>query len=591
MEIWLNHSIFLRSRGSASQEAEPFGFWWIYDNKNLILQSGTRNNMKAPSPKRQLALVISLLSLAVFAETSLPYWVATHAADSGHIFLGQVFSTFDQNMYYSFIRQAFNGHNLMSNHLTYLPNEPAFFNLEFWTVGNLQRILHTDENGIFTIWRFLGALSLTAGFAFLARPFFADIQKTATATTFFLFAGGLSFLYLMLFKLGRLPGVPDVPSFMDRSSGSISALDSCTHLLPYNQILCNPNIACATGLVLVAYGCYFRANSTTSGHWVWVSALLFGILGFVRPYDVLPAFAVLPLCYWVSSEPGSRNLQHFIGQMLPLLAVVPSIVYDYWLFHYHDTFRSWSEQGNPAELVPGMWSHFANFGGFALLALARVACARSQPLNLLERQLLVWFGATFLMSHAGAITGKMCWSFQIGGYMAAPLALLGLNIKWRPGSPPYIVKCAGIALIVAIAVAGNWTITAHRIKEMHNPLGHAFATTDEWMAYQWLQTHSRPDEVVFSSTYTSSRIAKYTDLKVVLGHPFVTPHYKTTAELAEAVATNGQFSPNVLQILHRLHADYIFAGPDEKAWQNLDATGLVMPVYSNSSVRVYRLAQ
>jgi len=82
-----------------------------------------------------------------FFESYLPYHFAKQqtavsqlSRPGGH--------TTDQNMYFSFIRQAYDGNIVFNNRLTATPNSGAFVNLQFLAWAGM-RLFHLSENAVY----------------------------------------------------------------------------------------------------------------------------------------------------------------------------------------------------------------------------------------------------------------------------------------------------------------------------------------------------------------------------------------------------------------------------------------------------------
>jgi len=191
-----------------------------------------------------------VLGIAVFLEGSIPFWYADRKADSDHAFLGQVAYPMDQDMYFSFISQAKEGHWIFYNKLTYSPNKPVFINLEFLLVGFIQRVFRLSENAVYQTWRLIGAIVLTLGFYVLAVLILPTIKQARVATAVFLFTGGFGFLFASL-SGSHLIGADAAQS---------GTLDMRYGLLPFQQVLSNPHFSLAHGLILLAYALFLLAE-------------------------------------------------------------------------------------------------------------------------------------------------------------------------------------------------------------------------------------------------------------------------------------------------------------------------------------------
>jgi hypothetical protein len=369
------------------------------------------------------------------------------------------------------------------------------------------------------------------------------------------------------------------------------AMDTSSYLSPFNQIVTNPHFSLPTGIELFAYALYVRGIKTKRAGDFYGSGLIFLLIGFIRPYDILPPLLALPVFYLVQHYRQVWKPKALLTELFPVLALVPALVYNVWLFHYHPLFQYWSSQGDNAYMIPPYWVHLLNFGVIGWLALIRMVVVRRQKLATEPMFLLVLALGTFFCNHLGNYSSLTPWSFQVGAYLAAPLVLLGMTTDFERLIPGLLWRRVLTGLVLLIAVAGNVTILSFRCKVLGDPANrtHMFARRAEYDAWMWLRAHSQPGEVLLSSTYTASRIAKYTDLCVVAGHPFVSPDYLKVKERAERINLEklGDHMPD----LAYFNTDYVYAGPTEAANGpvRIEIPGAITTVYLKDGVAIYKI--
>ena len=542
--------------------------------------------------KKRIAFIVVALTLVCFAESCIPYWYAQHQCAVGNVFLGQIISTFDQNMYCSFLRQAADGHFLFINRLTYMPHDPVFVNLEFWSMGSLQHLFGLSENGIYNLWRFLGVAGTTLGFTALASLFFKDRRKLLFVSAVFLFSGGIGFVHALLAKAGLLSLAKQYLIFGYSTTPTL-ALDTSTYLFPLNQVMTNPHFSFPTGLIMIGYYFFVKAELSASLRYYYWFGITMLCIGLIRPYDIIPVFAVIPVYMLLTRKPAQWFAKDSRPLLVALLIVLPALLYDLWLFHYHPIFKYWSSQGDNSFMIPSIAVHLVNFGVVGLLALLRCVLFRKYPLGRGELFLLVLVVVTLLTNHAGKFISLMPWSFQVGGYLAAPLVILAFSLPYRRlinNANTYRFALAGFVLVLLLS---NAAVLYWRCFVLSDPLNrsHMYAKKDEYDAWQWLRQHTHAGEVLLSSTYSSSRIAKYTDLSVVVGHPFVSPDYKNTKEIAQRIILDSVITDSVRGDLSRLRVDYIYVGPIERQASSKSFNGCagISRVYQNSEVSVFKV--
>ena len=215
-------------------------------------------------------IIISLL----FAETYLPYDIARKNCAPNKEFLGQIYEPWDQNMHFSFIRQADNGHFIFNDRLTYLPNDRVFVNVEFWLVGFLQRLTGSSENGIYQVWRFLGILALVSGFSLLAGFIFTSGKRYLVSVIAFLFGGGFGFLFIHLSST----------RFNGSKIMKYGTLDLWSGQLPFQQATISPHLSMPHGFVLLSFVLFLYAEKKNKIIYYVLTGIMFSAIGLMRPY-------------------------------------------------------------------------------------------------------------------------------------------------------------------------------------------------------------------------------------------------------------------------------------------------------------------
>jgi len=529
-----------------------------------------------------IALFIGIISLALFAESSIPYFYAEKKCLPGDKFLGQIIYTPDQNMYFSFIRQARDGHFFFNNRLTYIPNKPVFVNLQFWLVGAIQRITGLSENGIYYVWRYLGILLLTIGIFLLAQIVLPTPRQVFACVVLLLFTGGFGFVFALL-NNAHIIGL---------EAAHAGILDMKLGILPFQQAMTNPNFSLPHGLILIAYALFLLGEQKNSlKHYIW-SGVFFCIIGLVRPYDILPPFLVFPVYLLIANGGLKFQLKQLLVKLLPLFLLVPVLLYNFWLFKINDIFKYWSMQGLNANSIPPVPMHYLAYGIVSILALVRVAQVKNNPLSRIDKFLITWFLLTFTLIQLGKYFPVIGWSPQIGVYLSVPLALLGCSIRYRANYPKG--RFYGIvAAVAACAIVSNIFIVLYYCKHFTDKDQRYtfYCHKSELAAYDWLSKNTPEGTVVLATPATSLRIAKYTSNTVVAAHYSVTPRYQEYAAIASSFFADTVIGSAQRPALEKLNVSYVYMGPEEI---NLNIArvpddGALTRVYSNDLVNIYKV--
>jgi hypothetical protein len=531
-------------------------------------------------PRLALSLAVLCVVLAAFFESRLPYTFAEQNQPPAASFLGQVAHTTDQNMYFSFIRQAYDGNVLFNNRLTATPNSGAFVNLQFLAVGRVMRLFHLSENAVYQVWRFAGVLFLTLGFTFLSLVALPSLSKRVVSLCVFIFGGGFGALFSLAANYGLL----------SREAAFRLTPDLWSGLLPFQQLMCNPHFSLPHGLMLIGCALFLLAETRDQSVWLYVaSGVIFLVNGFVRPYDLISLAVVIPV--FIATE-AIRRFDWRAGALraIPLAIASPALVYSIWLFEYHPIFKYWSQQGHNIQFMPPPHIQMLAYGSIGLLAIARILQFRSNPLSPVERFLLVWFVGIFFCVHLGSIFPALGFSPQNCIPLFAPLVLFAFSLRLPLRGFRRGLFIAVVAVLLAIGNVGG---LAHAWRPFFSPAdaNNYYASTDETTALGWLDKNLQPGAVVLAVPPVSGRISKYTSASSLVGHHSVTPHYSAILAHVRRLFAARQFTPFEHRTLRELGADYLFVGPQEQRLLGFDpnaAPGLTR-VFAQGSVAIYKV--
>lgn len=531
--------------------------------------------------RARAALPVALLALGLFAVTELPYVAGRLACAARDCVLnGPLIWEADQNMYFSFIRQAADGHLLFLNRLTHLPHSAVFFNPQWLLVGWIQHACGDSPQWAYAIWRALGVLALAGGIVTLTRVALATRFQRGAAQAMFLFGGGFGWLFLALGRAGALQPTPWM------------TLDTWTGTHPFAQAMLNPHFSLPHGLFLLFWAAYLVAERDGRAGWYWVAAALAALEGAARPYDLIALSAILPLFLLLEAvHSRSFSTRQTLLRLLPLLATAPLTAYYSLLFYRHDVFRYWASQGEMPSL-PLLWQ-LVSLGPPLLLLVARLLFLRAQPLTRVERLLACWIVAVLLLVHAYKLPllGFAPFSPQIGSTLLAPTVLLAVPFLDRARQRLDARRArAGSALAWCIVALGCFTsvyLVRHFVHEAATNATYRI-TREQRAAWDWLDRHAGESDVVFCTTADGALLAKYASVRVVAGHWSVTPHSGSVEALARQLLSGALDPARTAEVLRETGARWIYLSGESPAWK---ATAARLPGwekrYGRGGVAIY----
>jgi hypothetical protein len=465
-----------------------------------------------------------MLAALVFGLTGIPYAIGFFHTPQGMVFGGILEWIEDEDMYFSFIRQAADGHFLFANRLTTLDHTPVYFNPQWWLVGRIMAWLGGSSAWAYQVWRAAGAVSVIFGFSALTKVVLRDQRQRLIAMLMCAFGGGFSWISAVLKRLD-----PDLL----RSSAELSdrlGIETRTGMHPFNQILGNPNFSLPLGLLLLSFAWYVRGEITGGRRCYAIATALAFIEGAMRPYDLITIYTVIPLFllieFVVTRDPQIHRLA---WRALPIVTTAPLLLYFIYIFKFHHVFKYWGSQGH-SMVIPVHW-HLLNLGLGGGLVAVRLCLLRTYPIRTsAERLLSAWIIIVFFFAHAHKLPmfHSMPYTFQLVSTTMPPVILLGVVVldpaRWARSER----GVAAWPLFIAAFLIAN---SASSIRLVENYSKSVYNNQSFYIPYSLIETTRYINknlkinhDIVLCVRETGHTLARYAPVRVVVGHWSVTPH-------------------------------------------------------------------
>ncbi len=526
--------------------------------------------------------LVLVVALVVAVVTEIPFLLGSRWAPRGTVYDGLVGVTDDQNMYFSFIRQAAEGRWLFVDRLTHLDHQPVLLNLEWLAVGRLMAWLNGAQAWAYAIWRMAGIGMLVGGFWLLAGVVGLTQFQRNLALWMCAFGGGFGWIALALERGGLIPQFP------------AATLDLSNTIHPFSQMFAVPHLSVSHGLSLLFLATYIKGEETGRLYWYAFAAGLAVVHGLIRPYDLILIYGIIPLFIMAERAlTGAWPLRTTLLRTLPLLATAPVVGYYVELFHYHPVFKHWASQGEVQSFsIPG---HFFSFGVAGLLCLVRLCLLRRFPFRSSgERLLFIWVAAVLVLVHARDIPGLgfLPYSPIFRVTLPSTMLLLGacllkpLENVWS--NRPARGRMSLLVAFVAVNSLGSavWVVkVCWNLKRFPD---HYFAVAER-DAFAWLNEHAQVSDVVLTTLPSGNRLARYASCRCVLGHWSVTPNVKHVSSQVKHFFANDLPGNEAAALLDEFHARWIYRGPHEKQLGSFDPQTLpgVSERFANDDVRIF----
>jgi hypothetical protein len=371
------------------------------------------NLARVVTPGGRAVLLVGTLLATV---TTVPYYLAWRHPPPGQRFLGFFFQIEDVYNYLGYVQQAEDGALVFANKAGGAGQRPALVNLEWLLVGRLSLLLGRQPA---LAYRGVG---VAAVFALLAAAL-ALLRRTGVPLTH-----ATAALLLVGFGAG-LGGL----RYVWLGPPAWRSLDLISGLFPFVAALVNPHFV--VGAALLCWSLLSFLDGRTGR-----AVLLGSVLGLVRPYDLamLVAVRVLGVC---SSDPP----RIWPRRLAPLVAFVPVLAYNLWVFYVSPGFRIFSDVGyRPPPLV----DMAVALGPAAVLAAFGLSRGHGDPA--VRAHVLAWAG----LGLALAVVRPFAITLQFLVCIGVPLFVLGARGLGRlaPAATALVAISLSSTAVVALSI-------------------------------------------------------------------------------------------------------------------------------------------
>lgn len=490
------------------------------------------------------------MALALAVLTSVPYWVGWLAADDTQHFSGFLFGVEDGHSYTGKMRLGAQGR--WDFYLFYTAethdSAPLLF-LPYVVPGQIAGLLLDETDPALT-----GAL---VGLFHLLRVAFSILL----VLTIYRFAAGfvrsprLRFLALLLAALGGGLG------WLLLLAGETPPEFFIPEAFTFQIVLGLPHLALARAALL---GGLLALMAALRGSWRWslAAGLCWLLMGLAVPFYLAVIYAVLGawgLAAWLLARRFPSRLAWIA--ILAALMTLPLFLYNALVFAGNPAFAQWSAQ-NLLPSPPPL--HYAlAYLPLALLALpgARLAANRARR-DARYALLIGWPLVVPLLVYLPVNVQR-----RLGEAVIVPLgvlAALGLAVVVRRLRRPGARRAATAAAVGALSLS-SLILLLLALPAAASRVEPVFVPGALVRAFDWLNAHSAPGEVAFSTFRTGSRVPAYTHLRTFVGHgPETLDAIAKTAQ-AEAFFSGALSAAERDALLAGQRARYIVYGPAERS--------------------------
>ncbi len=467
----------------------------------------------------------------------LPYVLAGRLAPAGSDTTGFLVNPWDGFSYLAKMRQGAAGHWLFRLPYAPEPGRGAFLFAFYLALGHVAGAVGADLLQVFHAARMIcSGLMFAAAFFFLRR---AAAREASLRWSFALFAVGSG--------LGWLAG----------PLGLLTSDLLMPEAVPFYSALVNPHFPLTTALLAIT-GLLLLEDTARPFH-LLSAAVVGSAIALVQPFVVLTMLAVgATWLAWEGIRAHRAGGPDGSGPLLPhgrrLLAFGigsgPWLLYDLWAVRTQPALALWNAQNYTPS--PPLAAYLLGFGlvGAAAAYGAVGTEARGRKAG---RLLIAWAIVNFVLLYAPFPLQRR---LALGLFL--PLAgLAGMGLARLVRTTPW-GKAAAL-LVVILSVPSNLLVTAAGLGQVATGDPLLLYEKGEQRAYEWLDENATSGALVLAAPMTGNRLPAHTQVRVLYGHPFETPHADQQRERVESLFASGSLSD-----LRRAGVEYVVYGPRER---------------------------
>ena len=413
--------------------------------------------------------------------TSLPYLIGWLTTPPGHVYTGLTYNIEDGAAYYSWLQQAIHGRFFIHNQFAVEPQRDLLFNLFFWLLGSIARVLGLSLPAIYQAARIVSGAALLGAIALLLQETLTTARARKIAFAVVCLGSGLGWIW------SQSPSPETGPVDLWQP-------EAITFLSLY---FC-PLFTAATALMVVFLTSALRWERRGRFQDLWPAMGAGLLLGNFHSYDIIHVFAVW-VVYRLVMDIMDRRLswRRWLGVVVAGIAALPTTGYQRWVLSVDPVFYQRAFVSNTLSTKPVLV--LLGFGLLLPLAIAGALLSRrserftgSDALRLL----IVWAIVGIAVSYIPvSFQRKLLMGAQIPWALLAGAGLAALTDRLS-GDFPKIAVATTVALLMPTNVWFLFRDTSRLQANLSSTPQPPYLTTDEVAAFDWLRAHTDLRDVV-----------------------------------------------------------------------------------------------
>jgi hypothetical protein len=546
------------------------------------------------SVTRQEWVFVVRVTVILLLVTGLPYLYGYLSTPPDKQFMGIALGTPDITQYFAWMR-GFTRSLIIDNTLTPETNASIFFNLLWWSLAQLSRVLNLSFPLVYQILRVLaGGAFLLVAYPFCAA-FLEDPRWRKMAFLVIALGSGFGWLWVVRKQFtGELEFPLDVYAVEPNSFLSIMAL---------------PHFVIAAVFLLLIFALIVLSYERVQWRFPVLAGLASLVLGLQHAYDLLLIYAIL-VVYTAVLLVRDGFSPHLVTypMVIGLLSCGPAFYSAYITSSRFPVWRAvFAQFVNAGAWTPDPFHLLILLGlPFILALLTFDGLVPLEQRSHRELFIKVWFGVNLFMVYLPV-------NFQIhflNGWQVpiAILATMGLSeriLPWIKQAPivgslrsrtrvffsEEWVERMLVAALVVIVLPTNLYLLTWRFVDLGRHRHPYYLYNDEVQALEWLEANARPDTVVLSGIEIGQYIPSRTDNRAFLAHWAMTADIYTKQRLVAQFFNPDTSDETRRAMLEDYEISYILYGTEEQEMgkANLSSMPYLETVFDSNRATVYRV--
>lgn len=537
--------------------------------------------------KLDLRFIIAT-SFLVISLTSIPSIFGFLSTPTNKWFSGIIDNVHDSAQYMSWMREATNG-IFTENKLTSEPSNAIFFNLHWWIPGKLAAAFNLTFPSVFQAYRIIASIFLIFSTYLCSVVFFDEMRKRRFSFLLALITSGLGWIWV---AKKQITGTLDFPVDVHTTLGN-----------PLYTMASSPHLTFSAALTLLVLVVSYIGFKLRDYRISFVAGSLALLLGAGHIYDLVTVWTVLGFFGVFVSLRDGWSRRTFWHLFLIVLLSAPMVVY--WAWVASDANPQWKQALNQYDNL-GVFTppppHLILLLGITFIT-AIFAYSGILPLKQQKDDTLfvkVWFVVTLLLVYLPIPFQIMLLTgYQIPLAVLATISVYDHMIPWiqehmisrRKEFVPKIRSVSRLVpiLFVLLIIPTNIYLLTWRMLVLNRNEYPFYLYKDELAGFQWLEEHSKPDEVVISSFVIGHYVPGLSGNKAFLANAVMTMDFYQKRSMVNDFYNTLMTDEKREQMLEEYGIDYIFYGPAERMIGEYDpgVSSLFEEVFSNNKVQIF----